>query len=135
MGNAHKGDTDLILDGVTFTLRLDWNAIATLETRFAVDGVPRPIQEIVRSMSMSMLRDVLWVALQANHAREFPTPEKLGERMDLSDANRYAEAFKIAMTRALPKADPKADPKAVPTARPIMAGSEGTPATATTSTT
>jgi hypothetical protein len=130
MSNAHKGETELTLEGVAYTLRLDWNAIATLETRFAVDGVPRPIQEIVRAMSMSMVRDVLWVALQAKHAQEFPTPEKLGEKMDLADAQSYAEAIKIAMTRALPKAEPKAGP----TSRPIVA-SPGTPAAATTSTT
>lgn len=134
MANAHKGETDLILDGVTYTLRLDWNAIAALETRFAVDGVPRPIQEIVRSMSMSMVRDVLWVALQGKHASEFPTPESLGARLDLAAAQSYAEAIKICMTRSLPKAEGKAEAKVVATARPIVAGSAGTPATATTST-
>src|SRR5262245_9283511 len=80
MANPHRGEVEVLLDGVPYTWRLTTNAACALEARTG-----QKLGEVLTaadSLSLRALRDLVWVLLQDYHAAEFPTAESVGDFID-----------------------------------------------------
>ncbi|NIU01082.1 MAG: hypothetical protein GWN01_09200 [Nitrosopumilaceae archaeon] len=69
MGNPHRGDTDIDIDGVRYTLCYDLNALAKVMKRLGI----RSLKEIASTESLDLggiddLIYILWAGLQRHHS-------------------------------------------------------------------
>jgi hypothetical protein len=92
MANPHKGDMDVEIDGKTYTLRLDIDAICQLEALgqplgFATFGA---IGAAVDAGNVTLLRATMWAALRRHHAE-----------VGMAEAGELIEALGVAETGPL----------------------------------
>lgn len=96
MANPERGEVPLTVtrDGIekTYTLKLSMNAAVTVEAR-----TKRTIGQLVKAaeqMEFLAIRELLFVLLQKYHAKEFTTPEKVGDLIDDVGVETFHEAFR-----------------------------------------
>lgn len=79
--NRARGELAIVLeDGASYTWRLTMNNLCALEAR-----TERKLLDLftaVDAFSPTALREMVWTALQDQHAAEFPTVEAAGEFID-----------------------------------------------------
>lgn len=63
MANANKSEVELTIGETTYTLKFGRNAMASVESLFG----GRPFPEIMADESFSVVRAMLWAALQRHH--------------------------------------------------------------------
>lgn len=102
MANPHRGEVTFEVDGKSYTLMLNTNAICELEAE-----MNKGIDEIAMSMTrLSTLRGMLWAALRAHHP-EVTLPEA-GAMIDKVRRTSAMKAVNDALAAAFPKPDPDA---------------------------
>lgn len=70
MSNSHKGEVRVEIDGTSYTMRLDMNAMVALEEHFSTPDKEISFAEIldkVQRGNMRYSRAFIWAALQAHH--------------------------------------------------------------------
>ena len=97
MANANKSEVALTIGETTYTLKFGRNAMASVESLFG----GRPFPEIMADQSFSVVRAMLWAALQRHH----PDIDLLaaGDLMDESDDEALAAAIGKALELAVVK--------------------------------
>jgi hypothetical protein len=99
-GKELQGIQTLELDGRTYKLRFDLNALCALEERFG------GLQEALDAkLGMSTVRAFLWVALQSEHGDEFETERDAGRLVDMSNFRDVMEVVMKALMSAMPPDD------------------------------
>lgn len=81
-GNKERGEVDVSVEGVTYTLRPTFDSLCQLETM-----LDKPIDQILKTVQegrVSGLRAVVWCLLQENHGARIRT---------LKDASQWIESF------------------------------------------
>lgn len=105
--NPQRGEVDLEVDGVTYTLKLSTNAAAILEGRHK-----KPIGELMQlaaQLDFVAIRGIVWLLLQKHHAKDFKTEDAAGNFID--DAGGVG-AFFETITRLAELNNGGADPNA-----------------------
>lgn len=91
MANEERGEVDLVVGDKTYTLRMSVNAIVETQKR-----TNKTFGELVRSLQaldVSAMRELVWMLLKKHHAKDFPTPEKVGDLIDDAGSNEIALAI------------------------------------------
>lgn len=121
MANQQRGEVLLFLGGANRTLKLDFNAIASLEKMH--DGTPVHLLLDEEKLGMAVLRDGLFCALRSGDPRgtRTLTPEKVGDWLT-EEVERFDEilaAFTAAMSASMPA--PKEEKRPTTPAAPAAA--------------
>lgn len=102
MANGEKGEVDVAVDGKTYTLRLNANALCELETLLSSREERVTFQQVVSWCAAGQLlavRALLWAALRAYHPGV--TLQDAGELMTRIDglAPKLLEALAASMPK------------------------------------
>jgi hypothetical protein len=105
LSKLQKKSIEIKVDGVSFYLRYDLNALVSLESAYgdieaAFDFEDNPVGAIGK------LRKVLHVGLQANH--EDISEEEVGAMFTMENLADFQEAIGSAMNQAMPEETAKA---------------------------
>jgi hypothetical protein len=104
MANRQKGEVNLVVDGRTFTLVLDIDAMCALEEHFSTPSHDATWDEIaakVNKGSVRVVRALIWAMLQRHH----PDLSVLDAGHLMNDAGGIvglARVLKVAMESATP---------------------------------
>lgn len=94
MANPRRGEVDVELDGRTYTLAFDFNAIAEIEGAFG----DRPINDIIfpdgKGVSARGLRESVRIGMQKKHRK--PTVQEAGRMIQATIDSDPAALTKIA---------------------------------------
>ena len=109
MGNPHRGDIEISLDGRPHTLRYTLNALAELAERFAIKQLSD--FEKLNDLGVADLRYLLWLGLKKHHADL--TERDVGEmEMDLTDVGaRIGAAFSASLGGGAPAPEENSEKK------------------------
>jgi hypothetical protein len=70
MANSEKGEVALEVDGATYTLVMDINALVEFEGLFSTPDKHTPFQELAEKAgrgSLTHMRALIWAALRSHH--------------------------------------------------------------------
>lgn len=110
MANKFKGEVQVVVDGVTYTLRMDMNAMCAFEELTGKKAIPTlEAMEVEGGMgSVSDMRAFMWAMLQEDH------PE-----VTLKDAGRIMSENVDALGEAIAAAAPEAEPTDAAGKKPV----------------
>lgn len=120
MANPIKGEVDLVVGPVTYTLKMSINAIIQLET--LLDKGVMEISALLSdpaNMRLGTWRAALWASLQAHH--KGTTLDDAGDII----AEASLPTVMTAVGEALQSAFPSSDPAAKPNPRKASRGGTG----------
>lgn len=80
MANEERGEVELACGERSYTLALSMNAIASMQAK--TGKTYGETIRAIRTLDIVALRDVLHMALQRHHAKEFPNVTKTGDMVD-----------------------------------------------------
>jgi hypothetical protein len=126
MANAQKGEVSFDVNGRSYTMRLDLNAMAEMETKLSTDDHIVTAQQIIARAEkgqVSALRVVVWAGMRPYHPKL--TLEAVGDLLEEMGPGGIGQVLKRANAAAMPKAEgtTKVNP---PKARPNGRGSDST---------
>lgn len=81
MAANDRGEIAIVIDGKTYTLVVDTNAMVKLEEMFSQtkEMLFYQVLERVNAGSVTHIRAFVWAALQRHHATEIATPAGAGD--------------------------------------------------------
>jgi hypothetical protein len=100
LSKLQKKSIEIEVDGETFYLRYDLNALVALEEEYGDIEVAFDFEEDSKG-AIGKLRKVLFVGLQANHAGI--TEDEVGGMFTMENLNSFQEAITKAMDTAMPE--------------------------------
>jgi hypothetical protein len=104
MANRQKGEVNLVVDGRTFTLVLDIDAMCALEEHFSTPSHDATWDEIavkVNKGSVRVVRALIWAMLQRHHP-ELSVVDAGHLMNDAGGILGLAKVLKVAMESATP---------------------------------
>ena len=103
MANAQRGEVTLAAGSQTLTLRLTFNAICAMETRTG-----KTYGQLILGLSrldFVATRELLFQALQAHHAKDYPTVASVGDLIETIRVSRAIDALTDLMKANAAKED------------------------------
>ncbi len=122
MANPERGEVDLTTPTKTYTLEITTNATCAMEKR--TGRTYGQLLNALVGLDVSALRSLAHAALQAHHAREFPTEDAVGKLIDVAKQHAVRSAMLELFTLNAPPAD-EASTNGSGTANPPEGGAAG----------
>ncbi len=107
MANRHKGEVNLVVDGRTYTLVLDIDAMCALEEHFSTpthDATWDDIAVKVNKGSVRVVRALVWAMLQRHHP-EMSVADAGHMMSDAGGLVGLSNVLKVAMESVTPDAE------------------------------
>jgi hypothetical protein len=96
LANVRRGEATIELNGHEYTIRLDFNALCTLEQNLGM-----PVTKLNDNMGLTAIREIIYIGLRHEFKPNNFNRTVAGEMIDPTKIDEYVEAITKALNGAL----------------------------------